>query len=76
MPDHRRPVLDALLAAGALDLRVLPEGWRSGALIRVEQANAGDVLLTLGGGAGVEHLANLYAQSGRSIIPLGLRHRR
>jgi hypothetical protein len=70
VPDHRRPVLDALLAAGALDLRVLPEGWRSGALIRVEQANAGDVLLTLGGGAGVEHLANLYAQSGRSIIPL------
>ncbi len=70
VPDHRRPVLDALLAAGALDLTVLPEGWRSGALIRVEQANAGDVLLTLGGGAGVEHLANLYAQSGRSIIPL------
>jgi hypothetical protein len=70
VPDHRRRVLDALLAAGALDLRVLPEGWRSGALIRVEQANAGEVLLTVGGGAGVEHLANLYAQSGRSIIPL------
>lgn len=70
VPNHRRPVLDGLLDAGALDLRVLPEGWRSGALIRVEQANAGDVLLTLGGGAGVEHLANLYAQSGRSIIPL------
>jgi hypothetical protein len=63
-------MLDALLEAGALDLRVLPEGWRSGALIRIEQANAGDVLLSLGGGAGVEHLANLYAQSGRSIIPL------
>ncbi len=63
-------MLDALLAASALDLSVLPEGWRSGALIRIEQANAGDVLLTLGGGAGVEHLANLYAQSGRSIVPL------
>lgn len=70
VPGNRQLVLDALLAAGALDLRVLPEGWRSGALIRVEQANAGDVLLTLGGGAGVEHLANLYGQSGRSIIPL------
>ena len=70
VPGSRRPVLDALLEAGALDLRVLPEGWRSGALIRIEQASAGDVLLSLGGGAGVEHLANLYAQSGRSIIPL------
>lgn len=70
VPDDRRHLLDALLSAGALDLRVLPEGWRSGALIRLEQANAGEVLLTLGGGAGVEHLANLYAQSGRSIIPL------
>jgi hypothetical protein len=70
VPDDRRAVFEALLAADALDLRALPEGWRSGALIRVEQANAGDVLLTLGGGAGVEHLANLYAQSGKSIIPL------
>lgn len=70
VPDNRRPLLDALLEENALDVRVLPEGWRSGALIRAEQASAGDVLLTLGGGAGVEHLANLYGQSGRSIIPL------
>lgn len=70
VPDGRRPLFDALVQANALDVRVLPDGWRSGALIRMEQANAGDVLMTLGGGAGVEHLANLYAQSGRSVLPL------
>lgn len=70
VPDARQPLLDALLQMNALDLKVLPEGWRSGALIRIEQSNAGDVLLTLGGGAGVEHLANLYGQSGKSILPL------
>jgi hypothetical protein len=70
IPEARRPLFDALVQANALDLRVLPEGWRSGALVRMEQASAGDVLMTLGGGAGVEHLANLYSQSGRPILPL------
>jgi ATP nucleosidase Cap17-like, N-terminal len=73
IPASRRELFDALIDANALDLKVLPEGWRSGALIRMEQANAGDVLLTLGGGAGVEHLVNMYSQSGRSIIPLDFR---
>lgn len=36
------------------------------------QARHGDVLITLGGDEGVLHLANLYHESGKPVIPLNL----
>ncbi len=59
-----------LTEEGAVDLKLLPDTWRSGALVRREQAQAGSILLTLSGGAGVEDLANLYASDGRPILPV------
>jgi len=50
-------------------VKLLPDTWRSGALIRQAQARIGDVLVTASGGAGAEHLADLYAQRGRPIVP-------
>lgn len=70
IPDSRRPDLDALLSAGAIDLRFLPDTWRSGALIRRAQAAVGDILVIFGGGAGVEDLAELYRAAGRPVIPI------
>lgn len=70
IPAARRPALEALLAAEALDLRFLPDTWRSGALIRRSQALVGDVLVIFGGGAGVEDLAELYRAAGRPVIPV------
>jgi hypothetical protein len=64
--------LSALRDAGALDISTLPELWRSGALIRQVQARFGEALLTIGGAVGVEHLAELYAQEGKPIIPLDI----
>ena len=70
IPTARRAALEALLTAGALDLRFLPDTWRSGALIRRAQALVGEVLVIFGGGAGVEDLAELYRASGRPVIPI------
>jgi hypothetical protein len=69
VPADRQPMLDELIGRGAVELSLLPDTWRSGALIRQSQAEPGDVLLIVSGGAGVEHLADLYAQRGRPVIP-------
>lgn len=70
-PKNER-TLSALRDAGALQISTLPELWRSGALIRQVQARFGEVLVTIGGSVGVEHLAELYAQDKKPIIPLDL----
>lgn len=70
MPASRRAVYHCLLELGALDLAFLPDTWRSGALMRRAQADLGGVLVILGGGAGVEDLANLYRAAGRPVVPI------
>lgn len=70
MPLSRRALWHALLDSGAVRLEHIRPGSRSGATMRVLQAREGNVLVTLGGGAGVEHLAGLYAARGRPIVPL------
>jgi hypothetical protein len=69
IPDRRRPLFDELVERGAVDVKLLPDTWRSGALIRQAQARLGDVLLIASGGAGVEHLADIYAERGRAVVP-------
>ena len=72
IPERRLGQWQRLLDADAVELDVLPPGWRSGALIRERQVRLGDVLLTLSGGMGVEHLADLYAARAKPIVPLDL----
>ena len=50
---------------------ILP-GSRAAALIRQRQADFGEILVTLGGGTGVEHLAELYLGRRRTVIPFDL----
>jgi hypothetical protein len=69
IPADRRPLYDELVQRQAVDLQLLPDTWRSGALIRQAQARLGDVLLIASGGAGVEHLADIYAAHGRAVVP-------
>ncbi|MDA0173389.1 hypothetical protein OJ998_30075 [Solirubrobacter taibaiensis] len=70
VPEWGAALLTDLTEAGALDLRLLPDTWRSGALVRREQADVGGILMTLSGGAGVEDLVNLYAANGRPVVPI------
>ena len=54
----------------AFDLWAAPAGWRMGGVLREEQVRRGDVLVALGGGAGVEHLGALYRDEGKPIVPV------
>lgn len=69
IPPHRRPLYDELVNRKAVDLQLLPDTWRSGALIRQAQARLGDVLVIASGGTGVEHLADMYTAHGRAVVP-------
>lgn len=51
-------------------LDVAPPGWRMAGIIRERQVLRGDILVALGGGAGVEHLAELYCAEGKPVIPI------
>lgn len=51
-------------------LTVAPPGWRMAGIIRESQVLRGDILLVLGGGAGAEHLAELYRDEGKPVVPV------
>jgi hypothetical protein len=70
--EENERTLAALRDADALGITELPERFRFGALLRQVQAARGDVLLTIGGGVGVEHLARLYLGRRNPIVPLDL----
>ncbi len=72
IPEGRRELWSKLLTSGFVQLESIMPGSRAAALIRQRQATFGEVLLTLGGGTGVEHLADLYLRERRSVIPLDL----
>ena len=52
------------------ELVVAPPGWRMAGIIRERQVQRGDILLVLGGGGGAEHLAELYRDEGKPVIPI------
>ena len=70
IPESRRTMWDECARSPDLELHLSPPGWRMGGVIRAEQALRGDVLVALGGGAGVEHLAALYSDEGKSVVPI------
>lgn len=72
IPEERRPLWDSLLLSGWVRVETIREGARSGAMLRERQAQFGDILITLGGGTGVEQLADLYKERRRSVIPLDI----
>jgi len=73
IPASRASLWEQLISLGAVQLGHIRPGSRSGSAMRELQARAGNLLVTLGGGAGVEHLADLYAGRRRPVIPLDAR---
>jgi hypothetical protein len=72
IPDTRRDLWDELLRSGKVEVKSIMPGARSAAMIRNLQVSYGDVLVILGGGTGVEHLAEEYRKACKSVIPLDL----
>jgi nucleoside phosphorylase len=73
IPESRRELWEALHEANAVNLEFLEPGWTSGAMRRVKLAERADILIALGGGEGVEHLASLCMQSNKPVIPIDLK---
>lgn len=70
IPGERRPIWGRCQARSDFELVVAPPGWRMAGIIRERQVASGDVLLVLSGGAGGEHLAELYVDEGKPVIAL------
>lgn len=70
IPEIRRAVWDSCLNRTDFELELSPPGWRMGGVIRSAQVLRGDVLVAIGGGAGVEQLADLYSDEGKSVVPI------
>ena len=70
IPANRLDVWDSFRSRSDIDIDVAQPGWRMAGVIREAQVRRGDVLVILGGGAGVEHLAQLYAADGKPVIPI------
>jgi hypothetical protein len=72
VPSNRRELWKEIRNTNAVHLEFLAPGWTSGAIRRESQAQLGDVLVTLSGGEGVEHLARDYINHGKPVIALDL----
>jgi len=70
VPEWRADLWQACRKRSDFDLEATPAGWRMAGVIRERQILRGDVLLVLGGGAGAEHLAELYLDAGKPVLPI------
>ncbi len=72
IPENRRGLYDTLLKSSLLQVESIMPGSRAAAFLRQRQATFGDALVILGGGTGVEHLADLYLERHKPVLPLDL----
>jgi hypothetical protein len=72
IPEGRRALWKQLLQSGIMRVESILPGSRAAALIRQRQAEFGEILVTFGGGTGVEHLTELYLNRRRTVIPFDL----
>jgi hypothetical protein len=72
IPRSRLRLVREAVDKGLLEISQLPQTLHVGGVLRERQAFHGDILMTLGGGPGVEHLAELYREMHQPVIPLDL----
>lgn len=72
IPPNRQGLWKELSEAFAVDLMFMRSGWASAALRRIRSAEKADILIVLGGGEGVEHLAQEFLAHKKPVIPLDL----
>lgn len=72
IPEARKDLWTELLGSGKVEVRRIMPGARSATMIRDLQVEYGYALFILGGGTGVEHLADEYKKACKPVIPLDL----
>jgi hypothetical protein len=70
IPTARAALWEELLKLAVVRVEQIMPGASSGALIRQRQAEYADVLITLGGATGVEHLSEIFLDRHAPVIPL------
>jgi hypothetical protein len=70
--EDRRPLWNRIVKAKNIDLIQIRTGLPIGGILRERQVMYGDILVAIGGGPGVEHLAELYISRHKAVIPLDL----
>jgi hypothetical protein len=70
VPHARELIWTRCCTRSDFGLELAPPGWRMAGVIRERQVTKGDILVAVGGGAGVEHLAELYIDEGKPVMPL------
>ena len=69
IPKEYKHIWEGMAGSDAVDIHSVGD-WNMGAKRLKAQASKGDILLLLGGGEGVLHLAELYIDAGKPVIPL------
>lgn len=72
IPSDKATIWDELVTNGIVSIVPMPFGWNSGAVRRQTMEMNSDALLAIGGGEGVEHLAQLFSARGKPIFPLDI----
>ena len=72
IPSSRHSMWQRLVKNGLVRIEYPPSGWHSGALRRKLSSEFGHLLIAIGGGEGVEHLAREYMGLGKPVIPMDL----
>lgn len=72
VPPTRRELWENLKRQDCLEIEYVESGWVSGAVRRIKTSRRGDILIAIGGGEGVEHLAQQYVLEGKPVLALDL----
>ena len=72
IPKNRLPLWDRLSSSKFVELIQVRSELGVGGILREKQSEYGDILVTIGGGPGVNHLAELYFSRKRPVIPLDI----
>ena len=72
IPKDKQKTWDKLVSTGTISIFQIPFGWNSGAVRRQKMESISDALLVIGGGEGVEHIAELFSLNGKPILPLDI----
>jgi len=72
IPSKKQKMWDELCSQNVVNIYQTPYGWNSGAVRRQMQESFSDAIILVGGGEGVEHLAQLHAVHGKPVLPLDI----
>lgn len=68
----RKPLWTRITSSKSVELIQIREELKIGGVLRERQAIFGDILVAIGGGPGVQHLADLYVTSRKPIVPIDI----